>query len=205
MTIRTIIAVGVGVGLCAAAHAQNRGGAAFSASGTRCSDVTWSQESLQRYPRIASACREVMQRDGKYYVKFEGEVERVADGGRQLTIDFRDGDTLTVTPPENLSLTIDGRARAARDLRPGDALTFYIPQDQLAASFFEGEPQSAPPQVAQITPVEPTPQGGLLAQNQPPRQGTLPRTASPWPLAGLLGALSIACAALLSLWRRARA
>src|SRR5690606_31107912 len=131
LTICTLTLAAASVG-----HAQERPGAAFTTTGTRCSDVQWSPEALAQYPRIATACREVMQRDGKYYVRFEGEVQRVADRGQQLTIDFRDGDRLTVTPPENLSVTIDGRPTAARDLRPGDELTFYVPQDQLAVSFF---------------------------------------------------------------------
>src|SRR5690606_8041968 len=149
-----------------------------------------------QYPRIATACREVMQRDGKYYVRFEGEVQRVADRGRQLTIDFRDGDRLTVTPPDNLSVTIDGRPTAARDLRPGDELTFYVPQDQLAVSFFAGQPQTSPPQ---IVPIEPPRE--VVAQNQPPRQ-TLPRTASLLPFAALAGWVLLAVGGALALKRR---
>lgn len=177
------------------AHAQQGSGAAFTATGTSCSDVRWSAEALAQYPRIATACRDVMQRDGKYYVRFEGQVRRVAERGRQLTIDFRDGDTLTLTPPENLSLSINGRETATRDLRPGDSLTFYVPQDQLAASFFAGQPQTAPPQVV---PIEPPRE--IVAQNQPPRQ-TLPRTASWWPLTAFVGAELLAVGLLLWLRR----
>lgn len=201
MTIRTIVAIAVGIGICAAANAQGRRGPAFTATGTECSNVTWSQESLERYPNIARACRDVMQRDGRYYVKFEGQVRRVANRGQEVTIDFRDGDTLTVTPPENMSLTINGRRTAARDLRPGDELTFYIPQDQLAATFFADETPTAQPQVVPIAPTPPA-SGGLLAQAQPPRQGTLPRTASPWSFAALLGLLSLSSGALLTARRR---
>jgi hypothetical protein len=180
----------------AIADAQQRPAAAFTTAGTNCSDVRWSQEALRQYPRIASACREVMERDGKYYVRFEGEVRRVADRGRELTIDFRDGDTLTLTPPENLSVSINGRATAPRELRPGDNLTFYVPQDQLAASFFAGQPQTAPPQVV---PIEPPRE--VVAQNQPPRQ-VLPRTASALPFAALTGFALLAIGAFLRLGRR---
>jgi hypothetical protein len=179
--------------LCAAAlaatsvgEAQQQSGAAFTTAGTSCSDVRWSAEALAQYPRIATACREVLQRDDKYYVRFEGEVRRVADRGRELTIDFRDGDRLTLAPPENLSITINGRPTAPRDLRPGDQLTFYVPQDQLAASFFAGQPDTS---------------REVVAQNQPPRQ-TLPRTASPLPFVAFGGWVLLALGAALAVRRR---
>ncbi|HEX6261098.1 MAG TPA: hypothetical protein VFZ51_10625, partial [Woeseiaceae bacterium] len=75
----------------------------FTATGGSCDQVTWSEEALEMYPQIASACQEVMERDGKYFVRFEGEVERVRDRGRKITVDFRQGDRLTLSPPENLS------------------------------------------------------------------------------------------------------
>jgi hypothetical protein len=190
--------------LCAAAlaatsvgEAQQQSGAAFTTAGTSCSDVRWSAEALAQYPRIATACREVLQRDDKYYVRFEGEVRRVADRGRELTIDFRDGDRLTLAPPENLSITINGRPTAPRDLRPGDQLTFYVPQDQLAASFFAGQPDTSPP--PQVVPIEPSRE--VVAQNQPPRQ-TLPRTASPLPFVAFGGWVLLALGAALAVRRR---
>ncbi|HEX6997497.1 MAG TPA: hypothetical protein VF322_05095 [Gammaproteobacteria bacterium] len=171
---------------------------AFTATGTSCSDVTWSQETLQQYPNIGTACREVMQRNGQYFVRFEGEVRRVADRGRQVTIDFRDGDTLTLAPPENMTLFIDGQRRRARDLRPGDELTFFVPQDQLVASFYEGEPGESEAQTAPIAPAS-----ELLAQSETPeRGGVLPRTAGPLPLAGAGGLLLLLLGAALTVRRR---
>jgi hypothetical protein len=194
MSIKVLTICTAAFAVASLAHAQ-RSGPAFTATGTNCSDVRWSADTLAQYPNIARACRDVMQRDGRYYVRFEGEVRRVADRGQQLTIDFRDGDTLTLTPPENLSLTINGRNTRARDLRPGDELTFYVPQDQLAASFFAGQPETAPPQIVLIQPVR-----EVVAQNQPPRQA-LPRTASLLPLAAFAGLALLAAGALLRLRR----
>src|SRR5690606_33798203 len=114
------------------AVAQPTADAAFTATGASCEQVTWSDQAIERYPNIADACQEVMERDGEYYVRFEGEVRRVTDRGGRVTIAFEDGATLTRTPPENLSLSLDGRDRRPQDLRPGDELTFYVPQDQLA-------------------------------------------------------------------------
>src|SRR5690606_921513 len=107
--------------------------------------------------------------------------------GSRVTVDFRDGDTLTLTPPENLSLTIDGRARPVRDLRPGDELTFYVPEHELAATFFAGEPETSEPQEVDISPETDTPDD-LLAQADPePAEPRLPRTAGPLPVAGAAG------------------
>jgi hypothetical protein len=177
--------------------AQSRVDAAFTATGTNCDDVTWSSASLERYPNIASACQDVMQRDGKYYVKFEGEVRRVMNRGQQVSVNFRGGDTITLSPPENLSLTIDGRARRVRDLRPGDELTFYVPQDQLAANFFADEPATTPPQVVPITPPE-----ELLAQDNASSDEVLPTTAGVLPYGAVAGVLLLAAAALLALRRK---
>jgi hypothetical protein len=125
-----------------------------------------------------------MQRDGRYYVRFSGDVQRVADRGRSVTIAFRDGDRLTLTPPENMVLFINNQRTPVTDLRVGDQLRFYVPQDQLAASFFESE---APTAQAQVVPIAPpaSAEPGLLAQNQPAPGARLPRTASPLPLVGV--------------------
>lgn len=177
--------------------------AAFTATGTSCEDVTWSDETLERYPNIATACQEVMQRDGTYFVRFEGDVRRVANQGRNVTIAFEGGDTLTLTPPDNMSLLIDGRQRAVRDLRPGDELTFYVPQDQLTATFFAGEPETSDPQEVPIS-TEAEPSEDLLAQAEPaePAQPQLPRTAGLLPFAGAGGLALLGLGTILTLLRR---
>jgi hypothetical protein len=201
MAIRlTLIFGAIALTASATVLAQSRSAPAFTATGTSCSDVTWSEQARASYPRIASACREVVQRDGKYYVRFEGEVVRVADRGQQLTIDFRDGDRLTLTPPENLSLTINDRPTPARDLRPGDELRFYVPQDQLAAAFFAGQPETAPVQTVPIAPAAPEP---LVAQNQTPARA-LPRTASLLPLTGAAGLIFALLGLAMTARRRMR-
>lgn len=203
MTIRiTALAGAVALALSANAFAQRTVDAAFSAAGESCDDVTWSTDALQRYPNIASACRDVMERDGRYFVRFEGEVRRVADRGERVTIAFEGGDTLTLTPPDSLSLTIDGRQRSPRDLRPGDELTFYVPQDQLAATFFAGQPETAEPQQVPISPVTDPPEE-LLAQAEPV-QPALPRTAGPLPWIGAGGLALLGFGALTTMLRRMR-
>lgn len=213
---RAITLFGAALALLVGANsfAQRAPNAAFTATGERCEDVTWSQEALQRYPNIASACQEVLRRDGAYYVRFEGDVRRVADRGNRVTISFQGGDTLTLTPPENLRLVIDGRERAPRDLRPGDDLTFYVPQDQLAATFFAGQPATSEPQEVAISQTTDS-TDDLLAQAddigaaQPQTQQQteprrLPGTAGFLPFVALGGFGLIGLGGALTLWRKLR-
>src|SRR5690606_32479604 len=79
MTTRvTALGGALALSFAASAFAQRDVDAAFTATGESCDEVTWSEEALEQYPNIASACREVMERDGEYFVRFEGEVRRVA-------------------------------------------------------------------------------------------------------------------------------
>ena len=167
---------------------------AFTATGATCDQITWSQDALAKYPQLASACQDVMERDGKYYVKFSGTVRRVADRGRSVTINFKNGSELALTPPENMSLYINGRPKPVNRLQRGDELTFYVPQDKLAAP---------PPQPTLNVTVIPI--ARMRVAQLPPREpapAELPRTASALPLFGLCGVLLMSLAAVLSARRR---
>jgi len=181
------------------AAAQSHVDRAFTATGASCDQVQWSEEALEQYPNIASACQEVMERNGKYYVKFNGTVRSVQDRGRKLTVDFKGGDQLTLTPPENLSLTINGRPTSVRELERGDLLTFYVPQDQLSVHFSE-ESAVAQTDQAEMAPAA-APQRTRVAQAEPEEDYELPATAGFLPLIGL-GGLALTGLALLLTVRR---
>ncbi len=184
--------------LAATAGAAGQGpDAAFTASGTSCSEVTWSPETLERYPNIASACQAVLERNGTYYVRFEGDLRRVARRGQELTVEFKGGgDPLKLTPPENLSLYINGKRTSPAELRPGDHLVFYVPQERLAAEFYPAEPT---PEPAEEVPISPATPERLAAAPE----STMPRTASPVPLIGLVGSILLALGAAMTMRRRA--
>lgn len=198
---KTILVGAISIAATATVFAQTRVDRAFTATGTSCDQVEWSQEALEDYPQIASACQEVLERNGKYFVLFEGEVERVADRGRQITVNFEEGDRLTLTPPENLSVYIDGRSRSVQDLRPGDQLNFYVPQDQLVAAFYAGDPGTGVAQEAEISPEEP--EERVAATDYEPER-MLPGTASMLPALVIAGLLLITLAAGLTFRRRMR-
>jgi hypothetical protein len=127
-------------------------------------------------------------------------VQRVADRGRSVTIDFRDGDRRTLTPPENIAHFINGRRTPVTELRVGDQLRFYVPHDSLAANFFEREAPTALVHVVPIAPPAPA-ESGLLAQNQPAPGARLPRTASPLPLVGVAALALLAFGGALTVRR----
>lgn len=118
------------------ASAQTSVDRTFKAGGEHCRDVEWSKEILREYPGIGAACQSVEHRDGKTYVKFEGTVKKVIDNGRQVRIDFEQGETLTLAPAANTTLYMDGRETPVAQLRSGTQLNFYVPEDQLTAQFF---------------------------------------------------------------------
>jgi hypothetical protein len=177
MNSRILWAAGIALGASIAAHAQSSVDRSFTATGTSCGDVAWSAESLAKYPGIAGACQKVVQRDGKYYVNFVGKVEKVADGGKKVIVNFKGGESLTLTPPENLELTVNGRKTKPARLQRGDQLTFYIPQDRFTADFFE-----TPTAPIQEIPIEPlTPPARLATPAETPAPATQPAPAEASP------------------------
>lgn len=139
MSIRMAPMIGVlALAALAPAVAQSPTDLTFTASGTHCVDVNWSAQTLKRHPRIAAACQGVVKRDGKYFVVFTGTVTQSARQGRELTVEFKDGDRVTLNPPHDMEVDIEGTMTPMRDLRHGQELTFYVPQDRFVAEVSEG-------------------------------------------------------------------
>lgn len=187
----TLAALGTSVAILA----QPSTDSAFKATGTRCEDVTWSKETLEKYPRITDACQSVTQREGKYYVVFSGTVRTVSNSGRSLTLDFKDGDRVTLNPPPEMRFNVDGKATSARNLRRGDLLNFYVPQDRLVAQIPEGERVSAPIPITQWQPQRLAQVPSAKFSRSAP---VLPKTASNLPAVAVGGLLLLALGAGMS-------
>lgn len=185
---------------------------AFESSPKDCADVKWSQSVLDRFPSIGDACQAVEQRNGKSYVKLEGEVEEVRDGGKRIRVDFEDGNELTFAPTPRTSLYLDGQRTEFAELEEGTELNFYIPEDRLQA-----ELQPDPDRIAFIiVPLDldvavPSREqsaaqagadrtGSMAARAD--RQGQLPDTASSLPLIGAAGVILLLLAGGLALVRK---
>jgi len=176
------------------AMAQTSVDRSFTADSDDCSSVHWSEKSLQMYPTIGSACQSVQTREGKRYVKFSGVMKK-NEGGKRITVDFKDGGEIVLAPPPETTLYVDGRKTTIAQLRKGDELNFYIAEDRLAAQIPETETQlthmTIVPIVAQAAPAEDT--SSMTA--------ALPHTASPTPMFLLAGFAAFALAGALRLFR----
>ena len=183
-----ILAAAFALAAAAGVNAQSSIDKSFTAAGTTCADITWSPEMLAKHPKIGSACQEVMQRNGVTYVKFDGTVKKVAKGGSEVTMDMKGGDKLVLNPDPNRTVNIGGKKTPVKALRPGDTLTFYVPETRVVAI----ETPEAP---AEEIPIGP-PVVEQMAMTTTTYED-LPKTASSWPLAGLLGALCIGFAMVM--------
>jgi hypothetical protein len=192
-TITTLSAACL-IACASAATAQTSVDRSFSAVSTNCDAVNWSDRALATYPTIASACQGVEERNGKKYVKFQGTVKRTENRGQKLVVNFKDGGEVTLTPPAETSLYVNGKKTPVADLARGDELNFYIAEDRLAAQFPETETQSARLVIVPI----------VIREQAPERMASLPSTASPLPLLALCGTLSLGMGGLLTLIRRRR-
>jgi len=196
-TLSITLVTAVACTAATAALAQTKVDRAFTTAGRNCSDVKWSPETLARYPTIGKACEEVMEKDGKHYVKFEGEITKVADRGQKLTVDFDDAGKLLLTPPPNLVVYVDGRKSGPEALRPGDELSFYVPEDRLTANFARTAEEIETMPLVPIYPAE-----ERVAMAEPEEE--LPRTAGFLPLVGLGGLVMLAFGMGLTVLRRRR-
>jgi LPXTG-motif cell wall-anchored protein len=181
----------------AVAGAQTSVDRSFKSVANNCQDIQWSDKARQMYPTIAAACQSVEEREGKKYVKFQGTVERVANGGQQLVVDFKDGGEITLSPPPETNFYVDGRRTKAAQLQRGDALNFYIAEDRLAAQFPENaETDVVNTRFVVVPIVMPEVRDEQVA-------ATLPATASALPLLGLGGVVFLSLGAMLR-YRRKR-
>lgn len=180
--------------VCAStAGAQSKVDRSFTAVADDCNSVQWSEQALASYPKIASACQGVEERNGKRYVKFEGKLKKNLNRGQQLVLDFKDAGEMTLTPPEDLSLYVNGKKTPVSQLERGSDLKFYVAEDRLAAQFPETEVHTARFIIVPI-----------VVRDQAERMASLPSTASPLPLVALGGLLSLGLGGLLRLYRRRR-
>jgi hypothetical protein len=189
-TITTLSAACL-IACASAASAQSSTDRSFTAVSDNCDSVTWSERAVATYPNIASACQGVEQRNGKRYVKFSGTVKSTENKGQRLVVNFKDGGQVTLTPPPETNLYVNGKKTPVSELARGDELNFYIAEDRLAAQFPETEIQSARLIIVPI----------VVREQQ---LASLPSTAGPLPLLALAGTLSLGLGGLLTLYRRRR-
>jgi uncharacterized membrane protein len=187
MIIAAAFALAAAAGVNAQSSSVDR---AFTADSSNCLEVNWSAATLDKYPAIAAACQEVMVKDGKKYVRFDGEVKKVSNGGQEVVMKMKGGkQDLVLNPAEGRTVYIDGKKVPVKSLRPGDTLTFYIPEDRFAAAVME-TPTAPVEEIAIAPPV--VEQVAMTTTDY-----DMPKTASNWPLLALFGGLALVLAVTL--------
>lgn len=182
--------------LAASAFGQTSVDKSFTAVSDNCSDVQWTATALRTYPTIAVACQGVEHRDGKAYVRFEGTVAENINKGEQLKVRFRDGgkEPLTLTPPADTSLYVDGKKTSVAELRRGDKLNFYIGEERLAAMF----PDETKTEYVAV----PIVYREVVREPAPEQAASLPHTAGDLPLVALGGVMLLGMGAGLTFARK---
>ncbi len=97
------------------------------------SNITFSQEFLAHYPKAGGACREVKVENGQKWARFDADVVRVR--GNRITANFvdrydRNLSTITFDAARDARVTVNGREMRFSSLKPGDKLSFWVPEDR---------------------------------------------------------------------------
>ena len=200
MRIKTVTMVSTAclIACASLATAQTSVDRSFKTVSKDCGGIQWSERALATYPTIASACQGVEERNGKTFVKFSGTLNRNVNRGEQLVVDFKGGGQVTLTPPPETNLYVNGQRTPVSQLERGSELNFYIAEDRLAAQFTPtAEPEIQTARMV-IVPI-------VVRDETPERMAaSLPSTAGEWPLVALTGMLALGFGGLLTLYRRRR-
>ena len=172
------------------------GAMATSQAQTTCQNAQYSSEVLAKFPNIAKACSDVIQKDGEDYAVVKARLDRVNPSGTvALRVKQPDGSyskQLTIRPKSDLRVMVDGKPARVRDLATNQEITAYVhvtePVMALAPAD-ESEPLAAAP---------------IEEPQEEEQMAALPETGSFLPLMGLLGGVSLLLGGLLSAIRYRR-
>ena len=150
-----------------------------------CDELNFTGPIAREHPQVSDACLDVVERDGRPFAHVQARVRSVRGGNVDVELKLPDGtytDPITVMPDPSARVRIGGRNYRWRDLSRGQELDVWVPPDRFEIAVPEDPEQqfAAAPAIAVLVISEPT---TTVAAN------TLPRTASPVPLVGALGAL----------------
>ncbi|HEY3516421.1 MAG TPA: hypothetical protein VGL98_05190 [Gammaproteobacteria bacterium] len=150
-----------------------------------CGDLNFTGPISREFPQARDACLDVVEREGRPFAHFQARVRSVRGGTVEAELKMPDGsysEPISVTPDPSSRVRIGGRSYRWRDLSRGQELDVWVPPDRWEIAVPEDPEQqfAAAPAIAVFVISEPT---TTVAAN------TLPRTASPVPLVGALGAV----------------
>jgi hypothetical protein len=164
---------------------------------TSCRDVNFTGPIAREFPNARDACLGVQTRsDGRQYAHFKARITRVRGNTVDAEFKMPDGTygrEISVTPDPSARVRIAGRSYRYNELSRGQELDVYLPPDRWEIAVPSTEEFAAAPTVTLVAVADPAP---VVAAN------TLPRTASPLPLVGVLGGVLTALGLLVVAVRR---
>jgi hypothetical protein len=163
-----------------------------------CGAITFGPAVLSQFPEAPAACLGVETRDGQQFAHFRGEIRDIRGSQVRARFELPGGGyskTYSFNPSREARVTIRGQRLRYSELQPGQELSIYLPADRWEFNVPETETLAAAQTVERLTPAVDT--SGAVAAAP-----TLPRTAAPLPLLGLLGGLLTALGVGLSVVRR---
>lgn len=185
MTYRLLAVASLGLAVAQVASAQ----------GVHCREVRFGADVVARFPRIAEACLDVIERDGQHYAVLKAQLQDVSGNTLRVRMKQPDGSyspSMSVKTKPELRLLIEGKPARVSDLAPNQELTAYVRVDRpmiALAPASESEPLDPVPLAAP----EPT-----LARAEP----VMPHTAGPLGFLAIWGQLCCAMAMAVNIARR---
>jgi hypothetical protein len=169
------------------------GATASAQTDLTCADITFSYEVTSKYASVADGCRDVVEVDGERYAKMR--VEIMSARGNVGTFRFMNKDGTygpleSVTVDDDWRAELGGRSYRMRQLSPGQEMNIYIPGDRWEAHVAKDMSGTITVYYA-VALVDVSDSGS-----------SLPSTASPLPLIGMLGVGSLFTAFLMRVRRR---
>ena len=109
-------------------------GLAQDKSKPTCTNFVFSQQFLKAYPKGPAACREVVEKDGLKWVRFDAKVTDVK--GTEVTADILNAMsapilTLTFTAPADATLDVGGQQAKFSTLRSGQEISIWSPESRV--------------------------------------------------------------------------
>jgi hypothetical protein len=100
-----------------------------------CSDFTYSEAFLAKYPKAPAACLEGRTYNGVNYAKFSANVTKVSSSGVTLQLLDTAGNPITpvtmMPADQKAYILVNGKQTQLIDLSQGDTVTFWVPQSRM--------------------------------------------------------------------------
>jgi hypothetical protein len=186
-TIPFLIAIAVMLPAAAMAQAQQ----------VDCQNVEFSDEVMQKFPRVREACLDVIERQGQLMAVFKADLLKVSGNKVRIRAKLPGGgkaEPQTVQVPPERRVLVDGKKYRVDELSLGQELTVYARVDEPVAALMPAETSDP----VAFVPIEVEPMRVATAEPE------MPRTASGLPALALLGLFLVCLAAALEIIRRVR-